>query len=136
MSMRAPITHILPVATIRRERLMPAGGRIVARRGQQVRPLDVVAESVVRPEHLLLDIALGLGLSPKEADHYIQRRAGDEVGEGDVIAGPVGIGRRVVRAPRAGVVVLAGGGQVLMELEGEFSELKAGYFGTISEIIG
>jgi hypothetical protein len=134
--MQAPITHILPVASIRRERLMSAEGRIIARRGQQVNPNDVVAEGVVRPEHLLLDIGLGLGLSPKEADHYIQRRAGDEVVEGDVIAGPVGIGRRVVRAPKSGIVVVAGDGQVLMELEGEFSELKAGYSGIVAEIVG
>jgi len=134
--MRAPITHILPVTSIRRERLMPSGGRIIARRGQQVRPTDVVAEAVVRPEHLLLDIGRGLGLEPKEADHYIQRRAGDEVGEGDVIAGPVGIGRRVVRTPKSGTIVAAGNGQVLVELEGEFTELMAGYFGVIAEFIG
>jgi hypothetical protein len=115
---------------------MPTEGRIIARRGQPVNPSDIVAEAVLRPEHLLLDIGLGLGLSPKEADHYIQRRAGDEVGEGDVIAGPVGIGRRVVRTPKSGTVVVAGGGQVLMELEGEFSELKAGYSGVVVEIVG
>jgi hypothetical protein len=115
---------------------MSAGGRIMVRRGQRVNPSDVIAEAKVRPEHLLLDIARGLGLEPKEADHYIQRRAGDEVGEGDVIAGPVGIGRRIVRAPKSGTVVVAGDGQVLMELEGEFSELKAGYSGVVSDIIG
>jgi hypothetical protein len=115
---------------------MPAGGRIIARRGQQVRPSDIVAEAMLRPEHLLLDIGRGLGLAPKDADHYIQRRAGDEVGEGDVVAGPVGMGRRVVRTPRSGTVVVAGNGQVLLELEGEFSELRAGYFGVVSEIIG
>jgi hypothetical protein len=115
---------------------MPAGGRIIARRGQQVNPIDVVAESLLRPEHMLLDIGRGLGLSPSDADHYIQRRAGDEVGEGDVIAGPVGIGRRVVRSPRSGKVVVSGGGQVLLELEGEFAELKAGYSGVVADIIG
>jgi hypothetical protein len=136
VSMQAPITHILPLASIRRERLLPAGGRIIARRGQQVNPADVVAEAVIRPEHLLLDISRGLGLSAKDADHYIQRRAGDDVGEGDVIAGPVGIGRRVVRAPRSGTVVVAGEGQVLMELEGEYAELKAAYSGVVTDILG
>ncbi len=114
---------------------MPAGGRIIARRGQQVNPIDVVAESKFRPEHILLDVARGLGLSASDADHYIQQRAGDEVGEGDVIAGPVGIARRVVRTPRSGTVVMAGGGQVLLELEGEFTELKAGYSGVVADII-
>jgi hypothetical protein len=134
--MQAQVTHILPQAAIRRERLMPVDGRILARRGQQVQPADIVAEAIVRPEHLLLDISKGLGLPPNEADHYIQRRAGDEVGEGDVIAGPVGIARRLVRAPKSGTVVIAGGGQVLLELEGVFSELKAGYTGQVTDIIG
>ncbi|MFZ2097096.1 MAG: hypothetical protein WAV05_10700 [Anaerolineales bacterium] len=134
--MRAAITHILPSVTIQRERIMPSAGRIIARRGQSVKPVDVVAEAKLRPEHLLLDIAHGLGLKPDEADHYIQRRAGDEVAEGDVIAGPVGIGRRVVRTPKAGAVVVAGGGQILLELEGEFSELKAGYTGVVVDILG
>ncbi len=134
--MQSQITHILPGAAIRRERLMPAGGRIIARRGQQVNPADIVAEAMVRPEHLLLDISRGLGLPPADADHYIQHRAGDEVGEGDVIAGPVGIARRVVRTPRSGTVVVAGGGQVLLELEGVFTELKAGYSGVVADIIG
>lgn len=136
MSTQAPITHFLPAVEIQRERLMPGGGRIIARRGQQVNPVDVVAESTLRPEHIILDVARGLGLDPKDADHYIQRRAGDEVGEGDVIAGPVGISRRVVRAPRSGTVVLAGDGQVLLELEGELVELKAGYPGVIADIVG
>jgi hypothetical protein len=134
--MQSQITHILPGAAVRRERLMPTGGRITARRGQQVNPADIVAEAMVRPEHLLLDISRGLGLPPNEADHYIQRRAGDEVGEGDVIAGPVGIARRVVRTPRSGTVVVTGGGQVLLELEGVFAELKAGYTGVVADIIG
>ncbi len=133
--MLAPIAHILPVAIIRRERAMPASGRIIARRGQEVHPADVVAEVMLRPEHLLLDIGRGLGLEAKEADHYIQRRAGDEVGQGDVIAGPVGIGKRVVRTPQSGTVVVAGEGQVLLEVEGKFSELKAGYSGVITDII-
>jgi hypothetical protein len=134
--MQAPITHFKPAVEFQRERLMPAGGRIVARRGQKLIPIDVVAESMLRPEHMLLDVGRGLGLSPQDADHYIQRRAGDEVGEGDVVAGPVGIGRRVVRSPKSGTVALAGGGMVLLELEGEYIELKAGYSGVVADIIG
>ncbi len=134
--MQAPLTHFIAAANFQRERLLPASGRIVARRGQQVNPTDVVAEARLRPEHVLFDIARGLGLQPSDADHYIQRRAGDEVGEGDVLAGPVGIGRRVIRTPHSGTVVVAGGGQVLLELEGEFTELLAGYPGTVVDIIG
>ncbi len=136
MNMQAPFTHFIPAADFLRERSLAMDGRIIARRGQQVNPIDVVAESLLRPEHILLDISKGLGMEPKEADHFIQHRAGDEVDEGDVIAGPVGIGRRVVRVPKSGTVVMAGGGQVLMELEGKYTELVAGYPGVIADIIG
>jgi len=53
------------------------------------------------------------------------------VNEGDVIAGPVGITRRVVRAPRAGQVVLTGNGQVLLELESPPFKILAGMPGVV-----
>lgn len=130
----SPITHFLPVSPIRRVRLLPAPGRVVVRKGQKVNPTDVVAEAKITAEHILLEVARGLGLPAAKADAYIQQQAGEEVGEGDVIAGPVGIARRVVRAPRAGRVVVAGGGQVLLEVDSRPFELKAGIAGVVSEL--
>ena len=134
--MHAPITHVLPITTIRRERLLPVGGRVLVRRAQQVNPYDVIAEAVLSPEHLLLEVARGLDLPPKEADRYIQRASGEEVGEGDILAGPVGVGRRVVRAPKAGKIVVAGDGQVLLQLDTQPFELRAGYAGVVVDQIG
>ena len=74
--MLAQVTHILPVTTIQRERMLPVPGRVLARKGQKVNPADVVAEAVVTPEHLLLDVGRGLGLLPEEADQYIKVEAG------------------------------------------------------------
>ncbi len=133
--MLANVTHILPLTAIRRERVLPVRGRVVARKGQQVNPGDVVAEANLTPEHLWLDVARGLGLPVQEADTHIQCQTGDEVREDDVIAGPVGLGRRVVRTPRSGVVVVAGGGQVLVEIDNPPYELRAGYSGVIADLI-
>ncbi len=133
--MLAPITHILAVTAIQRERILPSKGKVVARRGQKVNPTDVVAETNTNPDHIILDISRGLGLPEADADKVIQRQAGNEVEAGDVVAGPVGLGRRVVRAPKAGKVILAGSGQVLLELSSKPFELKAGFTGTVSELL-
>jgi len=135
MNVQAAITHILPLTTIRRERLLPVPGRVVARRGQQINPTDVVAEAITEPEHILLDIGRGLGLSAKEADKYLAVKGGDQVGEGDVLAGPVGVARRVVRSPHDGIVVVAGEGQLLLQLDKAPFELKAAYQGVVTELI-
>jgi hypothetical protein len=134
--MYAPITHILAGTSFRRERLLPMNGRVLARRGQMVSPVDVVAEAVLNPEHMLLDIARGLGMSAKQADKLLQCKAGDEVGEGDILAGRLGMGRRVVRAPLPGRVMVAGEGQVLLQLDGQPQELKAGYPGLVVDLLG
>lgn len=132
--MLSPVTHYLPMTTIRRLRLLPFSGRVVARKGQKVNPNDIVAEARLAPEHLLLEVARGLGMPARKADRYIQRKTGDEVAEGDVIAGPVGLARRVVRAPKNGRVVVAGNGQVLLEIDSRPYELKAGVPGVVTEL--
>jgi hypothetical protein len=136
MNPKTAITHILPIATIRRERFLPVPGRVVVRRGQHVNPSDVVAEAVTEPEHILMDIGRGLGLPAQEADRYLTCKDGDQVGAGDVLAGPVGVARRVVRAPHDGTVVVSGEGQLLLQLALPPYELKAAYQGIVSDLIG
>jgi hypothetical protein len=133
--MLASIKHVIPVTTIRRSRMLPIPGRVLVRKGQRVTTNDVVADAKISPEHILLDIGRGLGLPADEADQHLERQAGETVEAGDVIAGPVGeMARRVVRAPKAGRVALAGSGQVLVEVEGKVLELRAGFNGTVSEL--
>jgi hypothetical protein len=133
--MLAPITHIQPLTAIRRERILPFPGRIVVRKGQKVSATDVVAESVLPQNHILLDIARGLGLSPEKSDSRLQVKAGAQVSEGDLLAGPVGLTQRVIRAPRDGQVVIVGGGQILLAVSGAPFELKAGISGIVTDLI-
>lgn len=133
--MFAPVAHVLPVTLIQRKRLLPATGKILTRKGQKVSAAEVVAVANITPNHILLDVARGLGVPAAEADKYIQKQQGEEVAVGDVIAGPVGsLAQRFVRAPQAGLVVLAGGGQVLLQLEGRPLELRAGLSGVVTEL--
>ncbi|HBX71330.1 MAG TPA: hypothetical protein DEH25_18630 [Chloroflexi bacterium] len=133
--MLASVVHILPLTTIRRERVLPIPGKVLVRQGQKVAPRDVVAEASVAPEHLLLNVPRSLGVSVKEAETLIQRAAGDQVGEGDLIAGPIGLTRRVLRAPVAGRIALIQDGKVLLEVDTPPYQLRAGLVGVVSDLI-
>jgi len=133
--MLAPITHILPITTIRRERLLPDNGKVLVRAGQKVNSTDIVAEANLYPEHLLLDIARGLKVAVDRADDLIKCKEGDRLVQGDVIAGPIGLSRRLIRAPRDGRVVIMGSGQVLLELITKPFQVQAGIPGKVVDLI-
>jgi hypothetical protein len=133
--MLAPVTHFLPITLIRRERLLPQPGRVLVRSGQKLSALDVVAEANVNPEFQWLDIARLLGVAPASADRFLQCQAGDQLTHGDVIAGPYGISNRVVRAQKDSKVIMAGDGQVLLDVIGKPYQLKAGIPGDVVELV-
>jgi hypothetical protein len=101
-----------------------------------VAALEVVAEADLEPAHQLLDVAKALGVTPQEAEEAMQRQSGDRVSEGDLIAGPLGWPKRVVRAAQPGEIVLIRRGQVLVKLDRPPIQLQAGYPGKVSALIG
>ena len=133
--MLASVTHILPLTTIRRERLLPVPGRITVRLDQKVNPLDVVAEAKFGAEHLLIDVARLFALKPEAAQNLIQVKAGDVISQGDVIARHIGLGVQIVLAPSNGRVILSGAGQVLMEVCDTTFDLHAGMPGGVTRQI-
>lgn len=135
MPMLAPIAHVLPLTTIRRERLLPVPGRVVVHLGQKVTPAEVIAEANFGQEHVLLDIASGLGVSEEQADALMHVRTGDHVEDGQVVAARSGLSRKNVRAPRSGRVVAVGSGQILMEVGEGTYELRAGLPGVVTRLI-
>jgi hypothetical protein len=102
---------------------------------QKVTPTDVIVIAPLTPKYLLLEIAQGLNVSTARADELLQRQAGDELTKGDVIAGPVGLFQRVIRAPSPGQVRIAGEGKVLFESSTPAFEMQAGTEGTVTNII-
>jgi len=134
--MLAPVTHILPITHIRRARRLPANGRVLVRTNQKVNATDVIAEAHQEGKHVLLNVRRALGLaSVKEAENLIERRVGEKVQKGDVIAR---IGRflpKVVRALEDGEIVAINNGQVLLEVESKVFQLKAGISGVVIELL-
>lgn len=133
--MLASTVNILPLTTIRRERVLPIPGRVLVRQGQNVQPHDIIAETALTPEHLLLNIARSLGVSSKNARSLIQREVGEEIIEGDLIAGPIGITRKVLRAPVSGKIALIRGGKVLLKVEKPLNNLRSGMAGIVTDLV-
>jgi hypothetical protein len=133
--MLATVSHSLPLTLIRRERLLPLPGRILVRKGQKVGAADVIGEYKPRQDFYLVDIPRVLGISADRVDGYIQCEAGSKIAEGDIIAGPAGFTRKLIRSPKSGKVILTGGGQVLIEFDEQPLIIKAGFSGEISELV-
>jgi hypothetical protein len=133
--MLAPVTHILPLTTVVRTRMLPAPGRVVVRVGQKVTATEVIAETALPRQHLLINVSHALGVRPDQVNKIIQCKKGDRLAKGTVIAETGGFIPRTVRAPQEGRVVVVGDGQVMLEVGQVHIELKAGIPGEIAQVI-
>ena len=133
--MLAPVLHVLPVTTIVRERVLPVRGTVKVNANAKVSPTDVVAEASFAREHVLLDVARTFGVSAQVADGMIKVKEGERVNQGAVVAENGRLLSRSIKAPRAGRVMVAGGGQVLMEVGDARIELRAGLPGIVTRVI-
>jgi hypothetical protein len=133
--MLAPVLHVLPLATIVRERVLPVAGKVNVHINQRVNPTDVIAEASFAREHVLLDVGRTLGISPAAADKLIRVKEGDRLAQGALVAEGHGLFARSIKAPRPGRVMIAGGGQVLMEVGDTRVELRAGLPGVVTQVL-
>ena len=133
--MLAPVLHVLPLTTIIRERLLPVAGKVNAHVNQRVNPTDVIAEASFAREHVLLDVARTFGVSANAADAMIKVKEGDRLTQGALVAEAGGLIPRSIKSPRAGRVMVAGSGQVLMEVGDTRIELRAGLPGVVTQVI-
>jgi hypothetical protein len=132
--MLIPVTHVLPLTTIERRRMLPVAGTVLVRSGQEVSATDVIATADVYAEHISLDLARGLGVPKSKVAELLRRKIGEDIPEGAVIASRSGLVTRVVRAPRAGKLVAVGGGQALMQVNRKPFEMRAGIPGLVFKI--
>jgi len=133
--MQAPVHHIVGLTSIVRERLLPISGTVLGRLNQKVTSTDVIAETNWAREHVLLDVARILGVTPNVAERLVKCKVDDQIAASTEIAVGKGFFPRSVRAPREGRVLAVGGGQVLMEVGESKIELRAGIPGTIIEVL-
>jgi hypothetical protein len=134
--MLAPVTHIIPLSKIRRARRLPIAGRVQVRLNQKVSATDVIAVSAMSGQHVLIDVRKALNITRGEdVDKLIERKVGEKLQKGDVVAQTGGLFSRVVRSPTEGVIVSIIGGQVMLELASSPIQLLAGIPGTVVELL-
>jgi len=134
--MITPVTHYLPLTHVRRDRMLPVKGHILAGIGSRVGALDVVAEADVAGDHIILDIRRVFNLrSAEEALSKMRYKPGEKVEKGDILAQTGGLLPRVVRAPIDGKVIAITRGQVVLETAGHKYSLLAGITGTVTEVL-
>lgn len=126
-----PVTHVIPMTTIRRERTLPVPGAVTVGINEKVQAAHVIAEAAPTPKHYFLDAAKALGIPDRRVSQHLACQPGTRVERGEIIAGPVGITRRTLRAPDDGRVVALTRGRLLFEIRAQPFELRAGFPGRV-----
>ncbi|TAK10661.1 MAG: hypothetical protein EPO32_14500 [Anaerolineae bacterium] len=130
--MLAPVTHITALARIRRKRMLPVPGTVLVRAGQTVAATDVVAEAVLAPQHIVIDVVRGLGVPAERAMQFIEREVGEDITRGSIVA-KRGMGRELPSKVDGRIVAISNG-QILVEVQSKPFQLMAGMPGTVSEV--
>jgi hypothetical protein len=126
-----PLTHVVHMTTIRRELSLPVAGAVLVRMNEKVQAGDVLAEGEPASRYYSLDLARALGVPAREAVKHVRRERGERVDAGDVLAGPVGVTRRTLRAPAAGEVLGLQDGRLIFEARGAVVALRASFSGVV-----
>lgn len=128
-------THVMPLALITRERMLPVAGEVLVRAGERVEPSQVVARATQTRDLRILNVAQQFRLDAKRAERCMRKKEGDTVAAGDVLAVRPGVVKRKILAPAAGTIVAIGGGKMLLEVAPEEIEVRAYLAGAVSEVI-
>lgn len=129
-------THVLPLTTIRRERILPWPGELLIGMGQPVEPSDVVARAGRPRPFLILDVSRKLNLSVEQAEKAYLKRPGELVQQGEPLAQRKGslLGGRKITSPVDGTVLAVGSGRMVIRPIPEMFELRALLSGVITNV--
>ncbi|MBN1953536.1 MAG: hypothetical protein JW900_00680 [Anaerolineae bacterium] len=127
-------TKVSPLKIIQRDRMLPAPGEILVERGERVDPVQVIGRAQVPGQFHIINVAQELGVTVRTADRYVKVKPGQAVQAGQVVASKGMLLGRSCRSPFDGHVTGTGGGRLLIEAEAEEVEVRAGYYGVVSDV--
>ncbi len=135
-----PTSHATLLATLRRERLLPAPGEVVAQPGERVEAGDLIARAIIADQHFILDLVKTLEVPKDKTGAFMVKRDGDAVKKGELIAvrkALMGIVVLPVPSPVDGLLLASGDGKALVAAVSKPFELRAGLPGhVVSKIEG
>lgn len=130
-------TVIQTQTKIRRARVLPKGGEIVVRVGQEVSPIQVVARTTMASDFAIMSAAEKLGVDPDEIGKYLRVEKGAPVEAGAVLASRKRVlGERQVLSPVDGIFFDVVNGRIAVQPTSDWLELRALVAGRVVSYIG
>jgi len=114
---------------------LPCKGKVLVRTGQHVKAGDPIAEASFPDHYQFFDLIQEFGIKAEETAEALQRKEGEALNEGDVIARKKGFISRYLWASDSGALILARDGRLTMAYGEKKLVAKAPYDGTISQIL-
>mgnify|MGYP001619040925 CR=1 FL=1 len=134
-----PGLKVMPCTVLRKKRLLPIPGKVLAGMGQQVDSLDIVARTELPGKVFSVNVANRLAVAPDEIKNFMLKAEGDSVKKGDIIAGNKPFlpwFKTVVEAPVDGTVEAISliTGQALLREPPKVLSIKAYVKGKVVEV--
>ena len=124
---------------IEKRRILPLKGDVMVKKGDRVKPDDVVARTVLPGNVVPINVANKLGVPPEDIELVMQKKPGDAIKQGEVIAmsKTLFIFKNTCTATIDGTVESVSNitGQVLQRGEPSPVEVKAYLDGVVTEVI-
>lgn len=118
-------TIVSPLTRIRRERLLPNDGDVIAKIGQEVSPVQVLARSPLKVTFEVVPVCQQLRISPEKLAELLAVQVGSMVEAGDVLVKKRGFGSKAYLSPVNGVLHSVVNGRLVFSQVAEFVELRA-----------
>lgn len=124
-------------SVIRVKRSLSGAGRISVQPGQELLPQDILGQYQLTAGFVSINIAKPLGVSGKDAESYIQRKKGEKIYKGELLAMKSGLfGKKVLTSPTDGVLEEYNSisGELKMKYLPKNMTLTAGVYGIVEEV--
>jgi hypothetical protein len=131
----ARFVYLNSACRITRVRKLPAAGKVMVSNGQPVTTNEVIAAIEIPDKHLELNVSDELGFDPDRVSRAILVKPGDALQKGMLIARRSGLLPKTLTSPVDGRVVDLVQGKLLVEYGSNPINVKAGFTGTVREVI-
>jgi len=119
-------TIIQAKTKVRRERLLPKNGEVVAQVGQEVTPAQVMARAPLETTFHIVPVSDELDVAPAELNDHLQVEMGMMLEMGTVLAEKKRLlGRKQVLSPVDGVLFDIVNGRIIIQQTADWLELRA-----------